>query len=207
MGQSHRVKPAKPITQLPPNHRVIPPGKVLYTLKLEHDKYYVGVSTNFNSRLKQHKNGIGAEWTKHYHFVSVLNTKLVNHDLDEDNEVKKLMMEHGIDNVRGGSYSNIKLTKDQLTTLEHEFSHASGKCFRCGSTDHYVVNCNKEIKKPRNNTQFCISCGREHNCRLCTYTSNRYGKRIGIVFCERCGRSGHAVENCYAKSTHNGVVI
>jgi predicted GIY-YIG superfamily endonuclease len=37
---------------------------VTYVLKLEEDKWYVGLTTNLNQRLTQHFTGDGAKWTQ-----------------------------------------------------------------------------------------------------------------------------------------------
>ena len=118
----------------------------LYALILAEGMYYCGVTDNLDRRLLQHKNGEGAEWTKKYHFVDLHYTKPLEHPLDEDNEVKKLMSQYGIDKVRGGSYSNIELTHEQLRTLRRELTHANGECFTCFKIGHYSRDC-PEIKE------------------------------------------------------------
>lgn len=61
--------------------------------------------------------------------------------LYEDMQVKKVMMQKGIDKVRGGSYT----TRDLLPSARHmlltEIFHANNACLRCGRTNHWVNNC------------------------------------------------------------------
>lgn len=212
---------------------------ILYVLKSSNDKYYVGVTDNLEARLDQHKTGQGSEWTKKHNKFELLYTKSVESPLDEDHEVKKLMIQYGIDNVRGGSYSNINLTSEQINTLNRELTHANNGCFHCGSTDHYAKNCkNKQncdrcgrkshIKSscyaktlklcdiPIYELRYCSHCGRKDHSNesysnfLCTYKTDRYGTvltKTGAFFCERCGRSGHLIVDCFAKSTYNNIKI
>lgn len=48
---------------------------------------------------------------------------------------------YGIDNVRGGSYTKIKLDDYQLRALELELRTAKDLCFRCGKPGHFALEC------------------------------------------------------------------
>lgn len=82
----------------------------LYVLKLEHGKYYVGISRNVKRRFSEHKEGKGAEWTKIHKPIKILEdiqlmfcsyTKVKSY---EDNKTVELMKRYGRENVRGGIY-------------------------------------------------------------------------------------------------------
>jgi hypothetical protein len=51
------------------------------------------------------------------------------------------MLEHGIDNVRGGSYSNVNLTEQQRDSLTKELRTAQNACFKCGRKGHFAKDC------------------------------------------------------------------
>ena len=139
---------------------------MIYILKLEHDKYYVGATSNLDKRLKDHMNGNGSEWTKRYKMKSLY--KLIHNcnTFDEDKYTKQYMNKFGINNVRGGSYSTFNLSKDQKKLLIKELRTANNECFTCGRNTHYSNKCysktdvddnqikdykkSKEIKKDRN---------------------------------------------------------
>ena len=89
----------------------------LYVLELVGGNFYVGTTTNVKRRVKQHKYSrtYGAAWTKRHRPVAkptaryppqelACGTKLAR--LEEDKKVVELMTVHGIDKVRGGSYSS-----------------------------------------------------------------------------------------------------
>lgn len=113
----------------------------IYCLRLEHGCYYVGRTTNLEKRLQEHSAGNGSAWTK-LHPMICLETKKDNCDVyDEDKYVKKTMQQAGIDKVRGGSYSQVKLTDEQLMVLQQEFRTVGDRCFKCGQSGHYANAC------------------------------------------------------------------
>jgi predicted GIY-YIG superfamily endonuclease len=129
----------------------------IYCLLLENECYYVGRTTNLPRRLAEHLEGNSTAWTK-LHPVIRLYAKKENCDaLDEDKYVKLMMQKVGIDKVRGGSYSQINLSRDQISCLQRELNTANNKCFRCGSSNHFIANCptNTVHKvKPKEESEF-----------------------------------------------------
>ena len=49
----------------------------------------------------------------------------------EDMLVKLYMKKFGISNVRGGTYSTLILTADQIKFLDTEITHSKNLCFHC----------------------------------------------------------------------------
>lgn len=118
----------------------------LYVLKLRDNCYYVGSTKDPSNRFKQHQSGIGAAWTKEHPpvggkeiLLKPVNGVMVG--LEEDKLVKEMMIKYGVDNVRGGSYSNIDLEYNIYDSLLKEIFHAQGVCLRCGRGSHWVNNC------------------------------------------------------------------
>jgi WD40 repeat protein/predicted GIY-YIG superfamily endonuclease len=116
----------------------------IYVLLLQQGNYYVGSSKNVERRFRDHQNGQGSAWTRLYPPLSIEYSYAAGRHpgLEEDMQVKLLMLEHGIDRVRGGSYSNIQLTAQQREELQRALRHARGACLRCGRTGHYAHQCN-----------------------------------------------------------------
>lgn len=111
----------------------------IYVIKCRENKYYVGRSTNVLERIQNHKSGNGSQWTKKY---GILETEVYHNcdRYDEDKYVLKLMERHGIDNVRGGSYSQMELSDDQIRNIQMQIANANDLCFNCLG-DHFVKDC------------------------------------------------------------------
>ena len=125
----------------------------IYILKLIDNFWYVGTTTDPKSRLAAHRSGDGAEWTRQLPPIGgFFSLKEVKGDegqakIEEDAEVKRLMKEHGIEMVRGGSYSSVSLSRTDVKALTKELRHASGGCLRCGRKNHWAKDCyaNKDV--------------------------------------------------------------
>lgn len=114
---------------------------IVYTLRLESDKWYVGKTDNITKRYKDHVNGRGASWTRKYPPIAVAHTIQNATAFDEDKVTKEYMARYGIENVRGGSYIAENLDADQITLLQREIWMANDRCIQCGSNDHFVKDC------------------------------------------------------------------
>lgn len=154
-------------------------GLIVYALKLEQGKYYIGATRNPDRRFLQHiaANGDGAEWTKVHKPLSMKILKRNADIFDEDKFVKIYMTSKGINNVRGGSYSALMLGNGVLNQLYTEIKNATGRCFNCGDPSHFASDCTKAKVNVSNNSQIinkpltvrkCGSCGKAgHNRRSC----------------------------------------
>jgi predicted GIY-YIG superfamily endonuclease len=157
----------------------------LYVLALQNGKYYVGKTDNVQERVCQHFAGIGAAWTQLHRPVRLLRTVPYTGPLSEDTLVKEMMLRHGVDAVRGGSYSNSVLTQEQQTILRQELRGARDTCFHCGGVGHMATICNKKEKLEYDN-------GEEEE---------------DDDECFRCGRYGHWASECYARYDIEGYEI
>lgn len=122
---------------------------ILYILKCEQDKYYVGITDNFDRRLKEHLDGIGSEWTSVYKVVDVIENKEINIDKSycqyyetlENARTVELMAKYGIDNVRGGTYSCCNLYSYFISSIKQQIKSIKNKCYECGGSNHYSSAC------------------------------------------------------------------
>ena len=82
----------------------------LYVLKLEQNRWYIGMTRNVDKRFKVHVKGKGASWTSLYKPIEVYykqNTKLTNDAevaLMENELTLQYARDYGVDLVRGGGY-------------------------------------------------------------------------------------------------------
>ena len=120
----------------------------IYILRLQGGRYYIGRSDNPHQRFRQHVAGNGSAWTHKYPPIEI--TKLVPNasPFDEDRYVKEYVAIHGIQNVRGGSYSSIVLTGEQKRALESEIRGATDACMKCGMKGHFAANCYARVQAP-----------------------------------------------------------
>jgi len=77
---------------------------MIYVLKLEHDKYYIGCSDKMEFRIQRHMKGNGSSWTKLYRPVCVLETLPGDKIVERDVTLKYMQM-HGWENVRGAGWT------------------------------------------------------------------------------------------------------
>ena len=136
----------------------------IYILKLENNKYYIGKTTNPNFRLKQHFNSSGSQWTKKYKPIKILELKSNCDNYDEDKYTKMYMDKYGINNVRGGSYVQLKLDNITIQHLEKMNRGTNDKCFLCGKKNHFVKNCNDYDSCNDNNNNDNDNCNDNYSC-------------------------------------------
>jgi len=113
----------------------------IYILKLGDGKYYIGKTKNVEKRWTEHITGNGSGWTKRYKPMSLIKTVVSTSYFDEDKYVKEYMSKYGIENVRGGTYSNIDLDTNCISLLEKEIRHSKNLCTRCGRDTHFIKDC------------------------------------------------------------------
>jgi predicted GIY-YIG superfamily endonuclease len=125
----------------------------LYVLQLTGGKYYVGTTRDIKRRVEEHRSGQGSEWTRTHKLIKVIETRRLKDEHDENNTTKDLMKKYGIDNVRGGSYSQVQLPSAYRQTLEVELRATTNACFKCGEQGHYAKDCAEESE------EMCEYCG------------------------------------------------
>ena len=152
----------------------------IYTLKLAGGKFYVGKSTNVMRRYEAHKAGDCA-WTKMYPPLGI-ETVVDGDDFDEDKVTKQMMLKHGIQNVRGGSWVQIQLTPEHYKFLERELMMNGNLCIMCGKSGHFIKQCPDRISLTSAKTPTLTMCAH-------VYTS---GKKQG----KACGKPAIRDNQC-----------
>jgi predicted GIY-YIG superfamily endonuclease len=174
----------------------------LYVLQLEQGKYYVGKTYDVEKRFGQHMRGHGSVWTKKYTPIKIVEQRPLKDQFDETNTTKLYMKKYGIENVRGGAYSQINLPDGVEEVIQHELRDSNDKCFKCGKPGHFAKYC-------KGRSSFTASC--ECGCKFLDFEEymthmrgckTRYSQKSGK--CYRCGRAGHYSPDCYARSHVDG---
>lgn len=197
----------------------------IYILELNEGRYYVGKTENPDIRITDHFKHRGAEWTKLYSPIKVIELIPDCDAYDEDKYTKIYMQKYGIDNVRGGSFCLVKLSPETRQFIQQGIDSSSDYCYRCLKPGHFANKCSTitiGIVKPTE----CIVC--EHCSK--TIASNNYNKHLAeycdrlpiynkkkTLFsnilmigkrilknttdpkCNNCGHHGHLTQTCYAK--------
>ena len=187
---------------------------IIYVLKCSNDKYYVGKTNKFvEERFAEHIKGVGSEWTKLYKPIEILESVDMISDFDEDIKTKEYMKKFGIDNVRGGSYSQVNLPKYKIKALNDEMCTANNTCFTCGKSGHFSKYCDdsnkndfdiidqNDVKNDTKNNWSISGLILDFLVRATTnVTTNDSSDKDSKEKCFRCGRFGHYVNKCYAKT-------
>lgn len=191
----------------------------VYIIQLEEGKYYVGKTENPEYRIESHFDFNGSMWTKKYKPLSVVEIIPNCDNYDEDKNTIKYMEKYGINNVRGGSFCQIRLSDENINTLTQIINGSNDKCYLCGSNTHFVNEC-KNLKKKNKMCQCPTSYFAPHRKIKCFLNKvldsiegifededddiEKINEKVRTMSCFRCGRQGHFIKSCYASRHING---
>ena len=120
----------------------------VYALALENEKYYIG-------KVRYGKDALddvdilchlteGGEWTVQNTPIQVIEF-IPDCDVYDQDKITVMYMErYGIENVRGGSFSNVRLDSAHVQTLQRMMRFAKDKCYACGKKGHFKKQCSEE---------------------------------------------------------------
>jgi hypothetical protein len=98
--------------------------RTIYFLALEESRYFLYAtdsnSTNYSPIQIFLESVLSYDYLQKYKPTHIIDSWPEKHALDLNTYVKKYMLEYGIDYVRGGAYSSIELTPEQISFLKAE---------------------------------------------------------------------------------------
>jgi predicted GIY-YIG superfamily endonuclease len=191
----------------------------IYILELENGRFYVGKSESPFERFKEHLAGCGSAWTQRYKPLRILKIIPNASPYEEDRHVKEYMHKYGIQNVRGGAYVRLELSKIEIELLTKEIWSSQDLCLKCGKPGHFATNCDylytsgdesdyDDVTKQYLSQEFisidkCFECGRPGHYAVDCKAKYEYRQDVVASFyCFHCGRSGHYASNCKEKSKY-----
>lgn len=180
----------------------------LYVLKLDKGKWYIGKSTDIMKRYQQHLTGSGSAWTSKYPPKSLVESRPITSTHDENNVTKDYMKKYGVENVRGGSYTQVVLDDSTISVLKNEFIGNDNKCLNCGLAGHFANRCRTKVEQKEQSYVYeCDYCDRVFTTRFgCSVHEKKCSEKDSDE-CYRCGRDSHWANECYAKTHVDGYAL
>lgn len=117
----------------------------IWLLELECDKYFV-LQLEKSKKFYEFIKNSQIEWINRYPYKKTLGVIHKCTCLHADKYVIATMGVYGINNVRGGNYSDVNLSSIQRTSLHKALETAYDVCYICHTYGHFAKHCS-HIKK------------------------------------------------------------
>lgn len=137
---------------------------LVYALYLENDRYYIGsvFYGDYGEKFLSNWDMLctltgGVDWVVRNRPLKVIECIPECDGFDQDKITLMYMDRYGIENVRGGSFSNLVLDASQIQVARRMIRYANDECYTCGRKEHFQKECSEE--KWRQLRDRCFQCG------------------------------------------------
>lgn len=130
----------------------------IYIIKCKENKYFISNKNYLQHHSEPYITNNSTSWIKHYLPEKILEIIHDSKPLDVNHYVFKYMDKYGIDNVRGGSFTNIILTPEQKTTIFNNIYLSNDLYLNCGKSD--ICDDDSVIQQQ---IYSCYGCGKIFN--------------------------------------------
>src|ERR1043165_4391174 len=173
---------------------------VVYVLKCNNEKYYVGKTRrNVNTRFQEHRDGFGSEWTRKYRPIRIIESSVqATNNFLELTKTLEYMEKYGVENVRGGPYCQVDLPEIIKDVINRQLSYDS--CYKCGNRGHFADECDDQDSSSYSSDErddYNDSFD-EHDNYYNDHggPSNFVNKHNGYRSCYNCGSPSHLANEC-----------
>ena len=105
------------------------------------------------------------------------------------------LKKYGIENVRGGTFTQINFTNDIIIMLNKMLNNEENKCFTCNKTGHFANECKKS-----NIDEICYNCKETgHYSKDCKIINNFKCEHCDKKFATKNGAQYHTKFYCKNK--------
>jgi len=158
----------------------------IYILECQQNKFFIGKTYNIQIEYNEHLDGTFCDITKTFKPLSIHCIFDINSDININIIIGKYILKYGKENIYFLEESYIN--KKEIKTI---IKLKNNNCI-CEKSDHWISTCS--LNKKDDYWQKIIN--RVFN-NITTDLKNN-----GI--CERCGRYGHKIDDCFAKKHIDG---